>query len=513
MKQFIALSFLGLILGSARADVKPHALFSDHMVLQRGKPLKVWGKCAEGEQVTVAIQGQIAKAETKGTEWIATLNPLMAGGPLTLIIKGKNTIEINDVLIGEVWIASGQSNMEWPLAASENGSDVAKKAANKRLRLFTVPKRTSPKPESDVASKWLECKPETVTNFSAVGYFFGRDLQKALDVPVGIINSSWGGTPAQAWTTREKLQSNDKLSHYVSNLEKASEQFDNNKTALFDKHKKALEMHKIAVEKAKAEKKTPPRAPAMPTDPRLSPGSASTLYNGMIHPLRHYGISGAIWYQGESNAGSAFEYRTLYPAMITSWREAFAQGNFPFHGVQLAPFMAISKSPQDSAWAELREAQFMATRAIPHVGMAVITDVGDEKDIHPRKKEPVGARLALLALKDPYAKVEVANGPTFKSMKVVGNKAVISFENVGSGLEARGDSLTGFTIASADRKFQNAIATIEGNTVVVELPTGQEPVAVRFGWSNFPVVNLWNKNGLPAVPFRTDSFKGITERE
>lgn len=513
MKQFLSLALLVLIFGSIRAEVKPHALFSDHMVLQRGKPLKVWGTCADGEQVTVSIQGQLAKAETKGTEWVATLNPLMAGGPLTLTITGNNTLKINDVLVGEVWIASGQSNMEWPLAASENGSDVAKKADNPRLRLFTVPKRTSPKPESDVASKWLECRAETAIKFSAVGYFFGRNLQKALDVPVGIINSSWGGTPAQAWTTREKLTSNNKLRHYVTNLDKAGEQFQTNKTILIENHKKSLEMHKMAVEKAIAEKKTPPRAPSMPTDPRFSPSGASTLYNGMIHPLRHYGIAGAIWYQGESNAGNAFEYRTLYPTMITSWREAFAQGDFPFHGVQLAPFMAISKQPQDSAWAELREAQFLATRALPHVGMAVITDVGDEKDIHPRKKEPVGARLALLALQDPYEKQTVANGPTFKSMKVFGNKAVISFDNVGSGLEIKGETLTGFTVAGSDKKFQNAMATIEGNSVVVLSPSGQEPVAVRFGWSNFPVVNLWNKNGLPAVPFRTDSFKGITERD
>lgn len=513
MNRFLTLAAISMVLGSAQADVKPHALFSDHMVLQRGKPLKVWGTCAEGEQITVAIQGKSAPAETKGTGWIATLPPLVEGGPFTLTIQGKNTIEIKDVLIGEVWIASGQSNMEWPLAASENGAETAKKSTNPRLRLFTVPKRTSTKPESDVTSKWLECKPETAASFSAVGYFFGRDLEKALNVPVGIINSSWGGTPAQAWTTREKLLGNKTLAHYVSNLEKAGQKFDADKSTLPEKHKKALELHKLAVEKAKAEKKPIPRAPAMPTDPRLSPGSAATLYNGMIHPLRHYTIAGAIWYQGESNAGSAFEYRTLYPAMITSWREAFGQGDFPFHGVQLAPFMAISNAPQDSAWAELREAQFLATRAIPHVGMAVITDVGDEKDIHPRKKEPVGARLALLALQDSYGKEIVANGPTFKSLKVDGSKAVISFDNTGSGLKCNGDSLTGFTIAGADRKFHNATATIEGNTVIVTSPSVHEPVAVRFGWANYPVVNLWNKNGLPAVPFRTDTFKGVTQRD
>lgn len=514
---------------TARADVKPHPLFSDHMVLQREVPIPVWGTAEPGEQVSVLIKGDkgsstspTVAANADGT-WKVQVPKLSAGGPYELTIKGKNTVTIKDVLVGEVWVCSGQSNMEWPLNRTFEREKAIAAATNPMVRLFTVqrtaigsPQSTVPVSPRDGNGMWRECKPETVSSFSAVAYYFGRDLQKALGVPVGLIHTSWGGTPAQAWTSKEALAAVPDLKYYPEQLAEAVRKYNPDRAKLqYDYDLARFEatqaQHKVAVAKAKLDGTDAPKAPIarrpfQSGSPDKSANSASTLYNGMLAPILNYPIKGAIWYQGESNAGKAYEYRTLFATMIKDWRARWHMGDFPFLCVQLAPFNA----GRDNTWPELREAQLLATQTLPNVGMAVITDVGERNDIHPQKKEPVGARLALLARKIAYGEKIMAMGPVYKSMKVEGNRVVLSFENVGTGLEARDGKLTGFEIAGADKQFQPAEAEIRGETVVVYSDKVESPVAVRFGWQNHPEVNLWNKDGLPATPFRTDDWPGIT---
>jgi sialate O-acetylesterase len=472
------------------------------MVLQQGTKAPLWGSADDGEKVSVTCQGQTVTTTTTGGKWQVCLENLKPGGPFTLTIQGNNKLEYKNVLVGEVWIASGQSNMEWSIRASADPEKNIAASANPMLRLFTVPKVVAQSPRGDVNGKWVECGPDTVGNFSAVAYFFGRDLQRARNVPVGMIHTSWGGTPAEAWTSLPALKSVPSLLHYVGNFDNAA----GNYTKAMEKYKADVENHKAAAEKAKADGKNPPPAPRQPQPPDRNSHLPSGLYNGMIAPLIPYAIKGAIWYQGESNAGRAFEYRTLMPTMIKNWRDDWKQGEFPFLMVQLAPFMAIAKEPQESNWAELREAQLFSTRALPNVGMAVITDVGDERDIHPKWKEPVGGRLALAARAIGYGEKIVYSGPEYESMKVESNKAMLKFKHVGGGLTMKGERLTGFTIAGEDRKFHNAQAEIVNGHVAVWCDKVEKPVAVRYGWANYPVVNLWNKEGLPATPFRTDDF-------
>jgi len=504
------LSLLALLCAvlPARADVKPHRLFTDNCVLQRGMAVPVWGAADDGERVTVRIAGKSATTEARGGQWQVKIGPLRAGGPHTLTISGKNTVSVRNVMVGEVWIASGQSNMQWPITATDSASKIPT-FNDPDLRLLYIPRHTSQTPETDINVPWQAATPETAANFSAVAYFFGRDLRKALGVPVGMIHTSWGGTIAEAWTRRGVLESTPGLESIMANYRATKRNYP---LAVIN-HSRALENHRLAVERARAAGQAPPPAPPAPrnpTDPG-NPNQPAVLYNAMIAPLIPYGIRGAIWYQGESNAGRAWEYQTLFPAMIQNWRDDWGQGDFPFYLVQLAPFMAIQKEPQEAAWPELREAQRLTTLRLPNVGQAVITDLGDERDIHPRQKEPVGGRLALLALRHTYGHEVAADGPTFDRLEIRGDRAVVHFKNTAGGLTAKGGPLTGFTIAGADRKFHNAVAEIRGNRVVVSSPQVKEPVAVRFGWWNYPVVNLFDGAGLPASPFRTDEFPLTTQ--
>ena len=470
----------GLFLGSltpGRADVRLPALFSDHMVLQQGMRVPVWGWADDGEEVTVTFRGRSEKVTAKNGKWMVKLASLKAGGPDELVVQGKNKIELKDVLVGEVWVCSGQSNMEWPLdKAYEPASDMAN-SANPKLRLFLVPKTKANEPRDDVKAQWKQAAPESVPSFSAVAYYFGRDLQKALQVPVGLIETCWGGSPAEVWMSERVL------------------------SAKPDYRQEILDAYVTAVKNAEAAN------PAKPQRPAWKPGE---LYNGMIAPLIPYAIKGAIWYQGESNAGRAHQYRTLFPDMIRNWRHDWGQGDFTFLAVQLAPFKPIKEQPGDSDWAELREAQFLATKVLPKVGLAVITDVGDEKDIHPRKKRPVGERLALAARGIAYGERIEYSGPVYKALRVDRGKAILSFDHVGQGLEARDGELKGFAICGAEGKFSWAKAEIEKDKVIVSSPEVAQPVAVRYGWADYPVVNLWNRDGLPATPFRTDVFPMLT---
>lgn len=512
---------------AARADVKLHPLFSDNMVLQRDAAVFVWGTAEPGERLNVstsAIPGTTVHpvADEKGN-WYAPLQPMKAGTGYTLTVKGKGgEVTLKNVAVGDVWLCSGQSNMEWKLRQlpkEDQGKKVAAAAANPNIRLFTVPNRTAATPQSDFPANtkgkegvWLECTPETVIDFSAVGYFFGRDLQKALDVPIGLIASDWGGTPAESWTSREGLQAEPVLHHYLKKADEAVaalKSFDPEKAKA--QYEEQLKNWKEAAAKAKEDgKKAPPQPKAPGKSAALGPNTPSSLYNGMIAPLMHpsirgaYPIRGVIWYQGESNAGRAAEYRTLMPALVRDWRNKWG-AELPFFIVQLAPFKGGANGVD---YAELRDAQLYTAQVLPRVGLAVITDAGDENDIHPQQKEPVGARLALAARAIAYGQPIEFAGPVYQSVRFDGNRAVVGFSHVGGGLVAKGGELTGFTVAGQDGKFHPAKAVIQGDTVVVSSEQVARPVAVRYGWVNFakPELNFFNKAGLPAIPFRTDDL-------
>jgi sialate O-acetylesterase len=490
------------------AELKLHGLFTDNLILQRDEPVLIYGFCDDDDTVTVTFRHVPTKAKVKDGKWVAKLKPLKAGGPDKLTVtsyrnyrKGRpmtppETNEISNVLVGEVWIASGQSNMEWPMRLSADPDTEIAKTANPNIRLYTVPKLKAMSPTNNVNASWQVSDPTTTAGFSAVAYYFARDLQKALNVPVGIIHTSWGGSPAEVWMSEEVLKRKEHEGLWAYYKESNAKY--QAAVAKYDKDEAAA---KKAGKEFKAQRPRPPGW--RPTE----------LYNGMIAPLIPFTIKGAIWYQGESNAGRAWEYRHLFQDLIKNWRKDWDQGDFPFLLVQLAPFKKIKSGVDDSEWAELREAQTLATKELKNVGMAVITDVGDEADIHPKKKEPVGARLALAARAIAYDDRVVHSGPIYKGMDIRGNKIVLSFDHVGAGLEAGGgvEQLKGFQICGADRRWQWAKATIQGDKVVVTHFDIAEPVAVRYGWADYPVVNLWNKNGLPASPFRTDSFPLTTQ--
>jgi len=496
----LAIVSIGCLGISAQADVTLSSVISDNMVLQQQAPVRIFGKADPGEKVTVAIQGQnpTATADANG-KWAVMLKPLKAGGPFTLKVAGKNTIELKNILVGEVWVCSGQSNMEFALRSAYEGQKDIASSANPNIRIFLVNKARSDQPLNDVKATWKECGPGTVDGSSAVAYYFARDLQKARNVPIGLIETYWGGTPAESWTREDVLASNSTLKPIIDEYGPARARYD-----------RAIADYPAAVERAKAVGRQVPGRPNL--------WRYSELYNAMIAPLTPYTVKGFLWYQGESNAGKADQYRTLMPALISNWRQDWGSKDAPFLLVQLAPYMALSPEPQDTPWAHLREAQLYTTQILPKVGMAVITDVGTAGDIHPKHKEPVGQRLALLARNIAYGEKILANGPVYRSMTVRGGKAILRFGSVGTGLKALAldeegvsvpaGKLVGFTIAGKDGKFYNADATIEGkDTVVVSSPQVPEPAMVRYGWANYPVVNLWNGDNLPASPFRTDAPK------
>jgi len=493
LQSFSLLFTITFITVNARADVKLPSLVSDGMVLQQGMAVPLWGWADEGESVTVVFQNQKVTATAKDGKWMVRLKPLKAGGPFTLTVSGKNKIELKNVLVGEVWICGGQSNMGWRLNQSDNAEAEIAAAKYPMIRLFTVPRAELDAPVTDVKSGWKECSPESAATFSAVGYYFGRDLHKARNVPIGLINNAVGGSPAESWTSAGVLNNDAEYKEFAADYPKRME-----------KYEKAMEKYKEDAEKAKAENKPAPRAPGKPWMP-------SGLYNGMLSPLAPYAIKGAIWYQGESNATRAYQYRRLFPTMIRDWRALWRQGDFPFLFVQLAAFGPNSQKLGESDWAELREAQLMTLSASPKTGMALAIDVGTYDDIHPRKKEPVGVRLALTARALVYGEKIVHSGPVYQSLKVEGDKAILSFKHTGGGLEARGGELKGFIIAGADKVWREAKAEIKGDRVIVSSPEALKPVAVRYAWAKYPECNLYNKEGLPATPFRTDDWPGVTQ--
>lgn len=471
------------------------AIFGDHMVLQAGERVNIWGWADDGEKVTVTFRGQKATTVAKDGKWMVSLKKMKAGGPGVLTVAGKNSIQFDDVVVGEVWVCSGQSNMEFALRNSYEVTNDIIAATNTQIRLFLVAKSRLDEPTNDVKGSWQVCSPNSAQWFSAVAYYFGRDLQRARKVPVGLIGTYWGGSPAEVWMRQDMLENNPRYKKEILDTY----------TPQGKRYEVALAKYKT--EKAEAEKnqvtfeKRPPGQPWKPAE----------LYNGMIAPLTNYTIRGALWYQGEANAGRAEQYRTLFPDMIRNWRADWREGNFPFLLVQLAPFQRIKNEPAESAWAELREAQLYSTQILPKVGEVVITDVGNPDNIHPTKKEPVGDRLALAAQGIAYGERIVYSGPIYQKLKVRGDKAIVSFTSAGHGLETRDGELKGFAICGEDHKFVWANAVIDGkDKVIVSSPEVAHPVAVRYGWADCPVVNLWNRDGLPATPFRTDNFPMVT---
>nr|WP_255651168.1 sialate O-acetylesterase [Cesiribacter sp. SM1] len=482
------------------------------MVLQQQKAVALWGWASPGE--TVVIQGSWNPAETVTVtadsegNWKTNIKTAKAGGLYTLTFKGNNTIIINEVLLGEVWLCSGQSNMHFPVAPIENSGwatgvvnyeQEISGATYPAIRMFTVARKVADTPQQDVEGSWEVSSPQTVGDFSAVAYFFARELHQKTGLPIGLINTSWGGTPAESWTRKEILESDADfvpiLTRYQEALEKYPEAMEAHKLALASWQKEAEE------KRSRGEK--PGGAPREPIGPNHNK-SPYKLYNAMIAPLIPYTIKGAIWYQGESNADRAYQYRKLFPAMISNWRQDWNQ-EFPFYFAQIAPHR--SQRP------EIREAQLLTMLSVPKTGMAVLTDAGDSLDIHPQNKQVVGERLALWALAKDYGQKLSYSGPVYKSMKVKKDKIILKFSHTEGGLVAKDGALKEFTIAGADQNFVPAQARIEGKKVVVWSDSIANPVAVRFGWKRIPAPNLYNGAGLPASPFRTDEWQGETFAE
>lgn len=491
---------------AARAEVKLPGIFGNQMVLQRDIALPVWGWAEPGETVKVAFgsQSKTATADAQG-KWSVTLNPVKAGGPFTLRVQGsKNTIEKTDILVGEVWLCSGQSNMAMTVGGVLNKDAEIAASDYPKIRLFTVPRKTAVTPQDNCGGDWKVCGPKTVPGFSAAAYFFGRRLHQELGVPVGLIDSSWGGTPIQAWTSLNTHQASPDLQPMLENLKKAIASW--NPEAASQRFKQEVAKWEAAAAKAKAEgKEFKVRKPREPIDPQISQGSPARLYNGMIAPLAPYALRGAIWYQGEANAGNAALYGKQLPAMIANWRADWHQGDFPFLFVQLPNFMAPQVKPSETnGWPLMRE-QFFKTLAVPGAGMAVTIDVGEADDIHPKNKQEVGKRLAQWALAKVYGKPILACGPLYRSMQASGGKIAVSFDYA-DGLKVKGDKLKGFAIAGDDKKFVWADAMVVGKTVVVSSPEVPKPAAVRYAWANNPECNLYNGADLPASPFRTDDW-------
>jgi sialate O-acetylesterase len=620
------------------------------MVLQRDLAIPIWGTAGPGEAVTVTLADRQARAtaDPQGA-WKVSLGPFPAGGPHELTVSNGRTITVRDVLVGDVYLCSGQSNMEWTVGASRDAAAEMARANYPGLRHFAVPKAVQARPLGDLAGgEWQECRPQTVGSWTAVGYYFGRELHEALKIPIGLIHSSWGGTVCEAWTSAEALRTMPDFKAAVESIEATVDQLPRlekeyaRKVAAWEKALQEMDagrgkegkpgwedpatdvsawkqmelptiwenaglpdfdgivwfrkdviipvtwtgkeltlslgpiddmdvtfwngrrvgaietagqwqtprVYKIPGEVVQPGKnalvvkvtdtggaggiygkpeqmklqgpgpaialagpwsysigldfsKVPPKPPP-PAFSAGNPNSPTALFNGMIAPLIPYGLKGAIWYQGESNVGRARQYQTLFPTMIRDWRSRWGVGEFPFLFVQLANFMKPRDEPGESAWAELQEAQ-LRSLSVPHTGMAVICDIGDAADIHPRNKQDVGRRLAQWALATTYGRPIVPSGPLYRSMSVEGGRVRIRFGNVGGGLVAKGGDLRHFAISGQDKKWVWAEAKIDGDTVVVFSEKVPQPAAVRYAWADNPEgCNLYNREGLPASPFRTD---------
>lgn len=496
----VSLHLIGLT-PLAFANVKLPAVFSDHAVLQQDASIPVWGWADSGEEVTISIAGQTktTKAGADGL-WKVSLEKITKGGPHTLEIKGKNTITIKDVLVGEVWLGSGQSNMAMTVNRCKD-YEKEKAAANfPQIRMFKEGSSSSTKPQQTGSGSWVVCSPETVGGFSGTAYFFGRELHQNLKVPVGLINSSVGGTPVESWTSYEAQAAVSSLKPVLENWKKLEAEYEPAKAEA--KYKEDLEKF----QKAKAAGKAPARAPQKPTQPRENNHHPGNLFNGKINPLIPYAIRGAIWYQGENNAGRGIPnlYGDQLSTLINDWRARWGQGDFPFAWVQLPNFHKLQTEPVESTgWVTVRE-EMTKTLRLKNTGMAVTLDAGEANDIHPKDKQTVGHRLALWALATVYGQKIPHQGPTLAGHETKGNEIILQMKNTDGGLKAQGDSLKGFAIAGADKKWVFANARIDGNRIILSHASVKDPIHARYAWADNTVGNLFNGAGLPAGPFRTD---------
>jgi len=488
------------------AKVTLPPLISDNMLLQQ-PAATLWGKADPGEKVSIRL-GELsaeATADDQGN-WRLRLEGLKPGEAGTMTVAGKeNRIEVKNVAVGDVWLASGQSNMQWSVSGAANAEEENKAADFPGIRMFTVKRKPAPEPQDQVEGAWSVALPGQISNWSAVGYYFARDLHRNIQTPVGVIHSSWGGTAAESWTPRERLEADPDLAGAVTGWEKRMANYPADK----EKYEAALAAWNQEAQEAKAAGREPaakkPRAPQGPD----SPHRPASLYNAMIAGATPYTIKGAIWYQGESNAGKAKFYHQLLTTMVQSWRKAWGN-DFPFFIVQLANFMAPKAEPADSNWAKLREAQRTVARDLPGSGLAVAIDIGEEKDIHPKNKQEVGRRLSLVARARVYGEKVVYSGPAFREARFEEGKVIVSFEEgSAAGLKTGdGEPVKGFALAGQDGQFHWAQAVIEtdgaGGRLVVHSGQVAQPVAIRYAWADNPAVNLVNEAGLPAVPFQAE---------
>ncbi|HEY8665132.1 MAG TPA: sialate O-acetylesterase [Tepidisphaeraceae bacterium] len=543
--QSILLACLLLIfpMSFLRADVRLNPLFSDNMVLQRDMMLPIWGTAAPGENFTLTFGEQTAKvtADDSGA-WRAELAAMKASKePRELKIEAKKPITLRNILVGEVWIACGQSNMDFPLSNADGGNEAAAAADFPTIRRYRTAQRMAEKPQDTAPGKWEVTAPDNAKTFAAAPFFFARDLNKRLDVPIGIIDASWWFTPVSAWSSRELLESDSLFKETIDRYQKAVVDGQN----VWDAYLKSLNDWKASLDRADAAGvPLPGKAPNPPELPQVSHWIRPYgPYNAMVHPLIPYAIRGVIYYQGETNAG-AKQYARLFPAMIQDWRKRWNEGDFPFLFVQLPNFINGKYDPATQFWPEIREAQAQALK-LPDTGMAVTYDLGNPLNVHPHNKKDVGLRLALQALTVAYKQDVVASGPMFDSMKIDGEKAIVKFTSTGGGLVAKqlpvsaemlkrlndqgpGEKMLGelgrdetavdplqrtlgvtwFVIAGEDKVFHPASAKIDGDTVIVSSPDVKNPVAVRYAWADNPEgANLYNKENLPAAPFRTDKWE------
>ncbi|HEY1082348.1 MAG TPA: sialate O-acetylesterase [Prosthecobacter sp.] len=526
MKFALSLSAF-LFAASLQAELRLPAIIGDNMVLQQKQANPVWGWDTPGTEVTVKFAGQskTAKAGADG-KWTVKLDAVPANAkPATISIQGSNSKELKNVLVGEVWVCSGQSNMGFSVDRTTTADLDIAQAKYPQIRLISVPQVGTQEIQDDFKGQWEECSPATVGSFSAVGYHYGRVLHTMLGVPVGLIDNAWGGSAAEAWVRRDLLEKDPRFKDTIERWKKTEATFTQ---AAFDKqvadHKTRVDAWAAARREAmKTGKPVPPNPPRPPVNPLTGQHRPGNLYAGVLHPTIGYGIKGAIWYQGESNASRAKEYRELFPFMIQHWRNEWKQGDFPFYWVQLADFRDYKTEPGDSDWAELREAQTLSLGKLPNTGQCVITDLGEANDIHPRNKRDVAERLARWALVKDYGFKLPYSSPTFKSVKFEGGKAIVSFDHAETGLRVVDtEEVKGFAICGKDRKWVWADAVIlpeskesqrtpRGNQIAVSSKAVAEPVAVRFAWADNPVVNVYSAEGLPLTPFRTDDFPMITD--
>jgi sialate O-acetylesterase len=497
----LALGLFGA--GPCRGDITLPSLISDNMVFQQQTKINVWGKADPGESVTVQL-GPESSQTTAGKDgsWSVKMGGLPSGGPYDLTVFGKNSITVRNVAIGEVWVCAGESNMEYKVMAARNGREEMADAELPMVRVFQVKHHASEKPEPDCEGAWAVCDPDTAKDFSAVGFFFARELNRRLHVPIAVIESAWGPSPAEAWTPRATLEKNPTLHVALDRYDKAASGY----PAALAAYQARLADWQSQADTAKAAGSPAPPKPVAPLAPG-GPRAPSALFNGMISPLLRYPIRGVLWYQGESNTSDPALYRTLFPAMIEAWRANWNEGDFPFFYAQLSGFLGRRPQPEESRWAELREAQSLAL-STSRTGMAVTADTGDEHEMHPADKQDVAHRMALMAESEVYDRSgAAASGPVFSRMEVDDAKAVLSFTHTEGGLKAKnGQPLKGFEVAGENRLFVWADARIDGDQVIVQSKQVAIPVAVRYGWADFPDCTLFNRAGLPASPFRTDTW-------